>query len=538
MKKYIIIIIIFLGSIPLFSQNYSGGDGTKANPYQISTLEDLRYLSEKGEAHWDKYFIMANDIDASDTKSWNVGDHDGDSTTADEPMGWEPIGNSTNSFTGNFDGKNYKISNLYLHNLQSECGLFGEISNSLLKNIKVNNSDIRGGDYTGVLCGFVYNSSIINCSATGQINGKSYTGGLCGINILSIISGCYFIGEIEGGNIVGGLCGTNDRSKIIDSYSTGSVYGNNSVGGLCAVNERSYIYNSFSKGAITGNYDIGGLCGKNYNGDIKNCYSTGEVTGNYDVGGFCGTNYNGIISSSYSTGEVYGNEFVGGFCGENSPDFTTIRSSFASNKLNDNDIYGVIKNCYSTGNVNANKIVGGFCGLSFGNVIHSYSTGSLNGKSKVGGFASVYEYQAKSLENFWDIETSGMTDSEGAEGKSTLEMKTKSTFTDSDWNFYFIWNIDGTTNSGYPFLQMKPVSVSDAEKNDFNFTIYPNPAKNIINIDAEDRIEKIEIYDINGLLLIETYKKQIDVSRLQNGIYQIVLRKSNQIQTEQLIIMR
>jgi len=37
--------------------------------------------------------------------------------------------------------------------------------------------------------------------------------------------------------------------------------------------------------------------------------------------------------------------------------------------------------------------------------------------------------------SFWDIQTSGQTISAGGTGKTTAEMKTRSTFTDAGWDF-------------------------------------------------------------------------------------------------------
>jgi len=52
--------------------------------------------------------------------------------------------------------------------------------------------------------------------------------------------------------------------------------------------------------------------------------------------------------------------------------------------------------------------------------------------------------------SFWDIETTGQEESDGGEGKTTAEMKTKSTFTYAGWDFVNIWDICEGTN--YPRL--------------------------------------------------------------------------------------
>lgn len=66
------------------------------------------------------------------------------------------------------------------------------------------------------------------------------------------------------------------------------------------------------------------------------------------------------------------------------------------------------------------------------------------------------------------------------------------------------------------------VSISSIEKNSFD--IYPNPARNIINLKGLDNTSsnaKIEIYSIIGVKVAEENlkNKAIDVSNLQKGVY-------------------
>ncbi len=130
-------------------------------------------------------------------------------------------------------------------------------------------------------------------------------------------------------------------------------------------------------------------------GVIGNCYATGPVTGGESsghLGGLCGWNRSGAITNCYATGPVTGGDnsgSLGGLCG-------------VSN--------GAITNCYATGSVTGrddSNYLGGLCGRSNGTISNC----------------------------FWDEETSGMTHSDGGTGKTTLQMKTKSTFTDAGWDF-------------------------------------------------------------------------------------------------------
>ena len=53
----------------------------------------------------------------------------------------------------------------------------------------------------------------------------------------------------------------------------------------------------------------------------------------------------------------------------------------------------------------------------------------------------------------WDKETSQTDSSDRGTGKTTVEMKTKSTYTDVGWDFDTIWDIKPEINNGYPYLR-------------------------------------------------------------------------------------
>ena len=101
------------------------GDGSSGNPYQISTLAELRWVSEN-DSSWDKDFIITADIDAADTSTWNSG------------KGFSPIGTySVPAFTGIFsNADSFVISNLYISRPdQSRVGLFGYIDGAVIQRV-------------------------------------------------------------------------------------------------------------------------------------------------------------------------------------------------------------------------------------------------------------------------------------------------------------------------------------------------------------------------------------------------------------------
>jgi len=149
---------------------------------------------------------------------------------------------------------------------------------------------------------------------------------------------------------------------------------------------------------------VGGLVGFN-NCGISNCYAVGTVIGsNFGVGGLIGINGGGsAVSSCYATGTVTGNSQVGGLVGRH-------------------DDSSTVSNCYAIGAVSGNVDAGGLVGYNNGgNVSNSY----------------------------WDVETSGQSNSDGGLGKTTAEMVQQTTFV--DWDFATIWGI--VENVTYPYLQ-------------------------------------------------------------------------------------
>ena len=52
-----------------------------------------------------------------------------------------------------------------------------------------------------------------------------------------------------------------------------------------------------------------------------------------------------------------------------------------------------------------------------------------------------------------------------------------------------------------------------------DFTLYPNPAQDILNIETQQQIETVKIYNLQGQLIKEVSTNSIDVSNLNTGLY-------------------
>ena len=270
MAVAIIVVLIGTGSAWAFSGE---GFGTETDPYVITDVYQLQEMQDDLSA----CYVLGNDIDASDTVSWNGGE------------GFEPVGGDVTPFTGIFDGLGHTITGLYIYRPSvGTVGLFGYIENAEIKNIGLVDADVTALGGAGTLVGGSQYSTIFKAWATGHLKGthsiQSPIGGLVGSSTYadSIVSQCY-------------------SSVTVQAISSGSPA--NRTAGLVGLNNRgSIIIDCYANGDVSGKYKVGGLVGDNtwpsYGGYVARCYSTGHVTGN--GGGLIGYNYmGGITHDSY-----------------------------------------------------------------------------------------------------------------------------------------------------------------------------------------------------------------------------------------------
>ncbi|MBD3905234.1 T9SS type A sorting domain-containing protein [Chryseobacterium sp. Ch-15] len=115
------------------------------------------------------------------------------------------------------------------------------------------------------------------------------------------------------------------------------------------------------------------------------------------------------------------------------------------------------------------------------------------------------------------------------DGYVSFKIKTKSNLTlgDSFSNtakIYFDYNHPIITNT-YTTTVQNVLSTSEISNDKTELSIYPNPVKDVLNIQSKNQIVKAEIYDVNGRILVSTSLKgnSIHVSELPKGNYIIKL---------------
>lgn len=80
------------------------------------------------------------------------------------------------------------------------------------------------------------------------------------------------------------------------------------------------------------------------------------------------------------------------------------------------------------------------------------------------------------------------------------------------------------------------LSTSDFNENNLKVAMYPNPVNDILNIDIENEIKSVEIYNIQGQKVIQSNVKQIETFSLNSGIYMVRIEDVNGgIATQKLI---
>ena len=295
--------------------------------YKIGTLAELLWVAETSSS-WTSSFVLTANINATETQYWDDTDDNGngfkyddpnDATSAGSNTGWYPIGtNSSNEFDGNFDGKDYTISNLTASRTINYIGLFGYVDDDsgpvTIKNINLENVNIRnyntgiynrgtagligfvtsgnitieniyvegqirsdGGGVGGIVGGFYSNQGIQNCQFLGQLYGNSEVGGIVGraVNLSYLVSNTVVISQnasITGlGSDIGGIVGQLDLEpgqSITHNMFIGTIdaFSASKVGGIVGEGEGSAStcrmeYNVVH-GNISGYGEVGGLIGE------------------------------------------------------------------------------------------------------------------------------------------------------------------------------------------------------------------------------------------------------------------------------------
>lgn len=263
-----------------WSEDVESGDELTSdeNVYLIKTAEDLATFASMvngGETFEGKTVKLGANIDLLDKE-------------------WTPIGTSSISFQGTFDGDNHKISNLNINGgKKSNQGLFGYTTVGEIKNLVVENAKVTGRLNVGVVAGTPYTSKYTNITVKGvvEVNGFAYVGGVGGKNAYANWTDVTV--DVEEGSYV--KANSVENGTAYRTY-VGGVVGFNGEGGHSFTNIKSNI------DVYGTTCDVGGLFGiAHYGNQFVNCSSSGhveitnagEASDAEEMGGIAGVWHNG-----------------------------------------------------------------------------------------------------------------------------------------------------------------------------------------------------------------------------------------------------
>lgn len=316
-------------TLPPSAGTVFAGEGTASSPYIISSIDDLRLLSEKvegGDRFANTHFKLSDDIDFSAA-----------------PVGsFQPIGTRTVPFEGNFDGNNHILKNMtldckgfYLTGVFGYLGRNGSVINLTVKDSKFSSS----GDYLGAIAayceGIVRNCRAIDCT----IESKGLlSGGIAGLTSGGVIDNCSFTGKISGMGSVAGIAGQALAGSLINKCNAVGKFIHEGdidivardLAGICGTAKESFIIECFAGGSLVDNYGlarVGGLLGRSIQAKTERSFTTSTITAkrraNADnddtyTGGLVAYTMESEFNDCYSSSTIVKtqlSETIGGLCG-------------------------------------------------------------------------------------------------------------------------------------------------------------------------------------------------------------------------------
>ncbi len=234
------------------------------------------------------------------------------------PETWTPIGYyDTNTFTevyfkGVFDGAGHTIFGLYFNdNTVDNVGLFGEIDDATVKNLRISKSYFCGKVYVAGIAGLLESGSkIMNCVFDGYVRGTNKVGGIAGLIWTSEASRCVNLGTVfspeVGGGVVGFVC---ENSTIRDCFNASRVVGTNFIGGICGYLDGSLAESNVNVGVVTGTTNTGAVIGGEIFSTFTTCYFDRQMCtcvlgeGNHDE-----STDMALLTRALTNGALFGND--------------------------------------------------------------------------------------------------------------------------------------------------------------------------------------------------------------------------------------
>lgn len=397
---------------------FSGGTGTAATPYLISTAADLQQLSSLSNDSKTSAKLVASQFQQ----------------TADINMegvsGFVPLFQDS-KFSGVYNGGSHSILGLEVKpKAQKASGFIAYSDGGNIKDLNFSAIDVDAPYvFCGAIVGHALNSTISNCNVTGKIrqytkeinatgsNNEGYSGGLVGYADACTIEHCTLDGSVTVyGLYGGGLFGYIKNTTVSDCHllkeNTVNIYYHFNGGLIGRMDGASSTVKGCSfEGNLTAvGYFQGGIVGEMRGGRVENCVMGSYASigcDKYCVGGIVGAAVpvdEIVIDHCAAYGTIKGQYSVGGIVGYSGYRMSTPGpiSSATKDVTISNCAYigGEITATGNNGGSNAYSIAAGILGWSHGgnkllvkgcysnpSVLQTISTGNR------GALAGIMAYQ-------------------------------------------------------------------------------------------------------------------------------------------------
>ena len=160
------LLVVLLGSATGAWAQYSGGSGTQADPFQISSVDDWNRLATNvtaGNSYSGKYFKLTKDLDNVETM----------------------VGSADHPFSGHFYG-NGKALNAYYSTSEQYCAPFRYVDGATITNLKTRGISHTTAKFASALIGLAKGDNVISdCHIStaiwSEVSGDGSHGGLIAV---------------------------------------------------------------------------------------------------------------------------------------------------------------------------------------------------------------------------------------------------------------------------------------------------------------------------------------------------------------------
>jgi hypothetical protein len=410
------------------------GKGTKEDPFQIKTKEDMlklaKFTNDELFPFTGRYFKVLNNIDFDSTAYKTVGidagkidaDFNGDgklftninvtpaTTTQDYLALFGNVGDhgcihdvilssgTINAYrysagiAGNVYGKVINCENhakIATTKSIGAAGIAAKVKDGgLVKGCKNYGALAPSGNYAAGIAYEVEAGGVVDSCENDSaiVLTKAYIGGIVSENA-GVVKNCTNNKEVSGTAVVGGIVACSEGGDSIafcinnaPIVSTGA-----SNGGILGSNTKSKdatnIYRCYNYGTVNGLGNTAGIAGKLYAGSILvECFNDGDITstkGSY-VAGIAGdqdgsTGYVSSMTRCYNSGTIVSN------------------GNEAAGVVGDTDDEGTYTDCANWGDIlSTGNFCGGFAGAMSGTALRCFNEGSVESSGYgVGGFSGI-----------------------------------------------------------------------------------------------------------------------------------------------------